>query len=185
MAHGANASGVVAFTDEIVRDFERIYREQISYVLKILVRFGLSRTSAEDVAHDVFEVFLLKLHTLEETERHTVASMRAFLFRIAWNRASNYRRLHSVVREKPTEFLPETPTSDRAFDIVLAQELARDLAKLSSLQTAIFIGFEVFGMTAPELAEEQHIEESEVRRILDEARKSVRRSTTPPGETTP
>ncbi len=180
MSASLNASGVVAHDDQALRDFERIYREQGTYVLKLLLRLGMSRSIAEDLAHDVFELLFLKLPEMALEERRSVAAMRAYLFRVTWNRAANHRRLHAVRNERAVEDPPDVPAAARAHDHVLARELARHLAKLTAQQVAVFVGFEVFGMTALELAEEQCLDERVVRRILADARKALRRSVNPP-----
>lgn len=180
MSASVNISGVAQLDDGVVRDFERIYREQVAYVLKLLLRFGLPRTAAEDLAHDVFEVLFLRLALFAPEERRNVAVMRAFLFRTATNRVSNYRRLHAVKKERTFEEPPEVESASQAHEHVLARELGKYLAKLSAQQLAVFVGFEVLGMTAPEIASEQCIKERDVRAILDEARVILRRSVNPP-----
>lgn len=181
MSASVNVSDVVLIDDDAPADFERIYREQSTYVLKLLFRLGISREHCEDLAHDVFEVLFLKLPALDLEERHSVSAMRAFLFRITWNRVANHRRLRASREEQVSDEAPEEqPAPTR--DPVLARELARILSKLSTRQAAIFVGFEVFGLTAGELAEEQRIDEREVRKVLEDARRIIRRSVRPPLE---
>ncbi len=180
MSAGFNASDVVLCDDDAPTDFDRIYREQATYVLKLLHRFGVQRALCEDLAHDVFEVLFLKLPTLPAEERHSVASMRAYLFRIAWNRVANHRR-QSLRQEQPqVDALVEQAAPDQ--EHVDARELARHLTRLSPRQLAVFIGFEVFGLTAGELAEDQRTDERTVRKVLDEARRIIRRSVIPSAE---
>jgi DNA-directed RNA polymerase specialized sigma24 family protein len=181
MSASINVSDVVLCDDGAPADFERIYREQSTYVLKLLHRLGVCRAQCEDLAHDVFEVLFLKLPGLPIEERHSVSAMRAFLFRIAWNRVANHRRLRAMRNEQPCDAPPEEPSTP-PHDHVLAREMARHLAKLSTSQVAVFIGFEVFGLTAGELAEEHCTDEREVRKILEDARRIIRRSVHPPQE---
>lgn len=181
MSVSVNVSDVVLCDDDAPADFERVYREQATYVLKLLVRLGVERPQCEDLAHDVFEVLFLKLPGLALEERQSVSAMRAFLFRITWNRVANHRRLRAMREEQSSDEAPEEQAAP-AHDPVIARELARHLSKLSTQQVAIFVGFEVFGLTAGELAEEQCIDEREVRRVLEEARRIIRRSVRPPQE---
>ena len=180
MSAGLNTSDVVLCDDDAPADFERIYREQATYVLKLLHRFGVRKALCEDLAHDVFEVLFLKLPTLPAEERHSVAAMRAYLFRIAWNRVANHRRRALRQEEPRVDSLEEQAAPDR--DHVEAQELARHLMRLTPHQLAVFIGFEVFGLTAGELAEDHRTDERTVRKVLDEARRIIRRSVNPSAE---
>jgi DNA-directed RNA polymerase specialized sigma24 family protein len=170
----------LALEGEVIRDFDRIYRENVSYVLGLLRRFGASRPQAEDLTHDVFEVMFYKLPSLSADDRASLAHMRGYLFRIAWQRMANHRRLHSVRKEQHAADPLDRGVGPRAHDYVLAREMARFLDALDPTAVGIFIGFEVFGQTIPELAEEHHITEPEARTILHHARSSLRRSITPP-----
>ncbi len=166
--------------DDVLVDFERIYREQATFVLKLFLRLGVSKAQAEDLAQDVFEVLIVKLQNLAPVERQSVSSMRAYLFRITWNVFANHRRLRAHVHERPFEQPPEVESAAQPHELVLAREIARYLSKLTPMQAAVFVGFEVFGMTAPELAEAHCIDEREARRILEDARRTLRRSVNPP-----
>lgn len=181
MSASINISDVVLCDDDAPTDFERIYREQATYVLKLLHRLGVGYAQCEDLAHDVFEVLFLKLPGLALEERHSVAAMRSFLFRITWNRVANHRRLRALRQEHPIDDPTEEPTV-APHDPDVARELARHLSKLTAQQVEVFVGFEVFGLTAAELAEEQGLDERDVRKVLEDARRIIRRSVRPPQE---
>lgn len=168
------------FGGEVMREFDRIYRENVIYVLGLLRRFGVGRPQAEDLTHDVFEAMFYKLPTLSPEDRASLAQMRGYLFRIAWHRVANHRRLHSVRNERPTGDAPDRGVGPRAHDYVLAREMARFLEALEPTAVAIFVGFEVFGETIPELAFEHQMSEAEARTVLHHARSALRRSIPPP-----
>lgn len=182
----SNASDALALEGAVLRDFDRIYRENVLYVLSLVRRFGATRAQAEDLAHDVFEALFLKLASLPHATRESLPEMRAYLFRTAWQRLANHRRLHSVRNERASAEPPEPVIGPRAHDYVLAREMVRLLESLQPHEVAIFVGFEVFGATIPELAREQGMDEGDARDVLHHVRAVLRRSITPPpdgGET--
>ncbi len=176
----SNAGEALALEGSVLRDFDRIYRENVTYVLGLLRRFGASRAQAEDLTHDVFETLFCKLGDLPPEDRACLGRMRAYLFQITWQRLANHRRLHSVRKEQPAGDAHERSVGPRAHDYVLAREVARYLDALDPVAVAIFVGFEVFGATVPELAEEHQMTEPEARAMLHHARAKVRRSIPPP-----
>jgi RNA polymerase sigma factor (sigma-70 family) len=176
---GSDASGALALEGAVIRDFDRMYRENIVYVLQVLRRFGLSHQAAEDLAQDVFEAMFLKLLSLDAEERRSLPIARAYLFRIAWNLFSNHRRLWSVRRERPAAEPPEVLVDGDAHDYVLAREMVHFLDALTPHEVTIFVGFEVFGTTASELARDLRIDERDVWRTLHDVRARLRRASTP------
>lgn len=172
----SNAEETLTLGDALLRDFDRIYRENAGYVFGLLRRFGASRPQAEDLAHDVFETLFYKLAALPPEDRSCLGRMRAYLFQITWQRLANHRRLHSVRLERVTDAEPERGVGPHAHEYVLARELARVFDTLDPIAVAVFVGFEVFGATVPELAEEHRMTEDEARTVLRQARLKVRRS---------
>lgn len=171
---GSDASGALVLEGEVIRDFDRMYRENATFVLRLLRRFGLSRQESEDVAQDVFEELFLKLLSFDRAERGSLHFARGYLFRLAWGHFSNYRRRHAVRHESLTPSPPEVLVGPDALDYVLAREMVALLKVLPSRDVAIFVGFEVFGATAPELARELAITETDVRDALRIARARLR-----------
>ena len=159
-----------------MRDFDRMYRENIVYVLQVLRRFGLSRQACEDLAQDVFEAMFLKVLSLEPSERRSLPIARAYLFSMAWGHYLNYRRHSSVKHERTCPEPPDVPTESVAHNHVLAREMARFLELLSPREVAIFVGFEVFGMTIPELARDAGVTERDAWRTLADVRERLRRT---------
>lgn len=176
---GSDASGALALEGEVIRDFDRMYRENATYVLRLLRRFGLSRQEAEDVSHDVFEELFLKLLSLDRADRRSLPFARGFLFRLAWGRFANYRRRRSVRSETLAASPPEVLVGPDALEYVLAREMAALLAALPPRDVAVFVGFEVFGNTVPELARELAMSDYDVRTTLRVARARLHAVLTP------
>ena len=157
----------------------KIYREHGRYVLDLMRRhFGLAPHVAEDLAQDVFEVVLEKLNDVPEDQRASVPAMRAWVFKIAWNLVANLRKRLSYRREELCDCPPEVSYAPRAEIHAHARELVARLDEMSPDEKHIFVGFEVYGMTARELGEQLGLADVEVRKILDEARRSLRRHST-------
>ncbi len=175
----SEASGALALEGETIRDFDRMYRENVVYVLKVLRRFGLAREACEDLAQDVFEAMFLKLLSLDPAERRSLPIARAYLFGTAWKLFLNYQRHSSVRSETSFPEAPVVPVESVAHDHVLAREMVRFLDQLSPTEVAVFVGFEVFGMTIPEMARDEGMPEREVWRTLVDVRGRLRRGSHP------
>ncbi len=178
----SDISGALALEGDLIRDFDRMYRENVAYLLQMLRRLGFSRQASEDIAQDAFEAMFLKLLSLSRDERRSLPLARAYLFRIAWNIAANQRRLHSVRNERPHAAPPESTARASAHEYVLAREMASLLDALSPHEVAIFVGFEVFGATVSELARDFHITERDVHNTLVQVRVRLRRYSSHPNE---
>ncbi len=178
----SEASGALALEGETIRDFDRMYRENVVYVLKTLRRFGLPRQACEDLAQDVFEAMFLKVLSLTREERRSLPIARAYLFGIAWKLFLNYQRHSSVTRETPFHDMHDVPIESVAHNHVLAREMARFLDHLSAHEVAIFVGFEVFGMTIPEMARDVGMPDRDVWRTLADVRGRLRRTSHTPEE---
>ncbi len=160
----------------VPNDLERIYREHGRYVLDLMRRhFGLPMHLAEDLAQDVFEVVLEKLDDVPEDQRASTPAMRAWVFRIAWNLVANFRKRLSFRKEELCDSPPEVSYASRAEIQTHARELAGWLDEMSPVEKHIFVGFEVYGMTARELGKQVGLTEAEVRKTLDEVRRRLRR----------
>ena len=165
--------------DHAPDDLERIYREHGRYVLNLMRRhFGLTPHMAEDMTQNVFEVVIEKLNDVPEDQRASTPAMRAWVFKIAWNLVANHRKRLSYHREELCDSPPEVSSAPEAEVHTHAHEFVRRLETMSVDEKHIFVGFEVYGMTARELGEQLGLTEGEVRKILDEVRKTLRRHST-------
>ena len=98
-----------------------IYREHFAYVYRVLLRLGVPRSAAEDVAQDVFVVVNRKLDTF-----HTGASLRPWLFGIARRVAADHRK-RNVRAQRRLELLPAPPGPSGPDDAVSAGEASEFL----------------------------------------------------------
>lgn len=178
----SDISGALALEGDLIREFDRMYRENVVYLLQMLRRLGFSHQACEDIAQDSFEAMFLKLLSLSREERRSLPLARAYLFRIAWNIAANHRRLHSLRNESLHATVPEVLEHRTAHEFVLAKQMAELLDTLSPPEVAIFVGFEVFGATVAELARDQNLSERDVHNTLVMVRYRLRRQSSPPNE---
>lgn len=134
--------------------FERVYREHFSFVWRSLRRLSVRE---RDVADAVQEVFLVVHRRLGEFEGR--AKLSTWLFRICLHVASDHARRAHVRREVlgDTE-LDELsdPRSDLESHRARREGLRlleQALAAMSLEQRAVFVLFELEGLTSGEIAE--------------------------------
>lgn len=160
--------------DEASLDLRTIYRQHGHFVWLSLQRLGIQQADLEDVAHDVFVVVHRRLDTFDRETRLTT-----WLFGICMRVAANYRRRRRWFRE----VLSGGTVEDRPAMLVLAddalirkedRELAeRALAKLDVGKRAIFIMFEIEGLSCAEIAELMNIPVGTVYSRLHSARRAL------------
>ena len=134
---------------------QAVYEEHARFVWVTLQRLGVQAVDLEDLAHDVFVVVHQRLHTFDGSSRMTT-----WLFGICLRVAANYRRRQ---RRAPSEAAIRAQASDDATiqagaDDMLArrQDAAsaeRVLAELSLEKRAVFIMFEIEGVSCQDIAE--------------------------------
>ena len=132
-----------------------IYEEHARFVWLTLQRLGVQVVDLDDVAHDVFVVVHLRLHTFDGGSRITT-----WLFGICLRVAANYRRRQ---RRAPSEAAIRAQASDDATvqpgaDEMLARQqdaasAERVLAELSLEKRAVFVMFEIEGVPCQDIAE--------------------------------
>lgn len=132
-----------------------VYEEHARFVWLTLQRMGVSPADLDDVAHDVFVVVHRRLDSFDNTSRITT-----WLFGICLRLASNYRRRR---RRTPSEaFLRARMRDDAAIPasademVALRQDRAtaeRVLAELSVEKRAVFMMFEIEGLSCQEISE--------------------------------
>src|SRR5262245_101464 len=105
--------------------FAQVFAEHVQYVARGLRNFGVAPPDVEDACQEVFVVALRKLGEFEGR-----ASVRTWLYRIAWKTAANYRR-----RARPPESLAREPvgSADQERDLGQARALDRLARVLESL----------------------------------------------------
>ncbi len=128
----------------------RLYEEERSFVRRIVVRRGVPTRDAEDVVQDVFVVVCRRIADLDPTN-----PARPWLYVIAFQTASNYRKLARHRREALPGVVPESPALHVDVDELLAfyEERAQFRARLQRL------GVKLRAVVVPHVLEERSIPE--------------------------
>jgi len=131
--------------------FREVFQENAPYVWRCLRRLGVAPADVEDVCQEVFVVVHRKLSDYDGR-----ASVRSWLYGFCVRKASDYRRLAHIRREKVTDELPELPTS-QGQDEALDRRAARDfldalLDRLDEPQRTVFVLYEVEELPMHEVA---------------------------------
>jgi RNA polymerase sigma-70 factor (ECF subfamily) len=133
-----------------VVDVEQIFHQHGAYVVRALRYFGVPERELPDVCQEVFVVVHRKLAEFEQR-----SSIRTWLYRIAQRAASDYRRRAHVRRELVTgEPIDGIQSDERHFDAALDARatLIRALGVLDEDKRAVFVLFEIEGLTMKEIA---------------------------------
>jgi len=132
------------------RNFEAIYRAEISYVWRLVRHLGIPERDVEDVVHDVFVTIYRQLHTYDPSR-----PVRPWIAGVAFRVASNHRRLARNRRELPAQTIVEQQS---AADSSLEQRQARRLvmealSRLEPKRRGVFVLHEIYELSMPEVAE--------------------------------
>ncbi|WP_206080481.1 RNA polymerase sigma factor [Polyangium aurulentum] len=127
----ASPSAPAPPTEPPSRLIARLYAEERSFVRNLVLRRGVPARDADDVVHEVFLVVCRRIADLDPT--HTA---RPWLYVIAIQVASNYRKRARHSRERLPGVLPDEPAQVLAVDERIAhdQERARFRARLLRLR---------------------------------------------------
>jgi len=133
-------------------DVGQLFEEHGRFVFRTLRRLGVRTADVEDTVQEVFIVVHRKI-----SQYDTQYSVKGWLFGIAQRVASDYRRRAHVRREEATDEPPTTP-SEPPQDRDLARSRARKrldeaLDTLDERRRAVFVLYELEGMSMPEVAE--------------------------------
>lgn len=132
-------------------DLQSIFRAEGPYVIRALRYFGVPERELPDVCQEVFVVVHRKLPEFEHR-----ASIRTWLYRICQRAASDYRRRAHVRREHVTgEPIDsgEVASLDVAETVMARRSLLRALDALDEQKRAVFVLYEIEGLTMKEVAE--------------------------------
>ena len=151
------------------------FEEHRSTLIGAAYRILGSRTEAEDVVQDAWIRW-------SDVDHDTIDQPRAFLLTVTSRLALN--RLRQLATRKESyvgPWLPEPVASDPRGDGEAAAQLADEvsmamlivLESLSPLERAAFVLSEVFGMSAPEVAEALDRSPAAVRQLVHRARSHV------------
>jgi RNA polymerase sigma-70 factor (ECF subfamily) len=135
-------------------DLSTIYGERAEFVWLTLQRLGVRHADLEDLSHDVFVVAHRKLRFYDGTSRVTT-----WLFGICLRVAANYRRRAHVRLERP---MGGVETYERIADATEPEEvlglrearvrLSAVLDRIDLTKRAVFVMFEVEGLSCAEIA---------------------------------
>jgi RNA polymerase sigma-70 factor (ECF subfamily) len=134
-------------------DFEAIFREHAPFVWRALRRLGVAEADVDDVCQEVFVVVHRRLADFEGR-----SALRTWIYGICVRTASDHRkrahRRHEVATAEPAEGRADAGTPHEA----LAQKrelerLDRALDTLDDDKRAVFVLYEIEGLTMPEIAE--------------------------------
>jgi RNA polymerase sigma-70 factor (ECF subfamily) len=151
--------------------FEAVYVSHYASVWRCLRRFGVSEKDAQDATQ---EVFLTAFRRFDDFEGRS--SVKTWLIGIAFRQAANYRR-STARREIPSDVMLQGIPSG----IELERQLERRdelrkldalLARLPAEQRAVFVMFELEGMSGEEIADAVQSPLGTVRSRLRLARES-------------
>jgi RNA polymerase sigma-70 factor (ECF subfamily) len=135
----------------IGRELAQLYREQFTFVWRMLLHFGVPAAAVEDAVQDVFVVVHRRW---DDLAAHV--SARSWLYGIARRVAADHRRRRSR-HERKLEALPRSkPSRDLEVEVAdreLIEALESALAELDPARREVFVLAEVEGMTAREIAE--------------------------------
>ncbi len=132
--------------------FTRVFEEHADYVHRILHHMRVPPSDIEDVLQEVFLVVHRRLPELEPR-----ASLRTWLWEIAWRTASDHRRRAHRRYEEASERLDLLEASAARPDHEAARReemraLERALSRLPEEQRMVFVMFDVEGVPMDRIA---------------------------------
>jgi RNA polymerase sigma-70 factor (ECF subfamily) len=151
--------------------FEAIYREHFATIWRAVRRFGVSERDAADAAQEVFVIAHRRFHEFEGR-----STLRTWLFGIAFRVAASRRRHSSATREVLAFETADMPpdSADNPETAAMRRELRgllqQGLDALPLEQRAVFILFELEGLSGEQIAEALGQPEGTVRSRLRLAR---------------
>ena len=159
-----------------VLELSSIYRRYGQFVWVSLQHLGIRPADLEDIAHEAFIVVQRRLHTFDGT-----GQMTTWLFGICMRLAANYRRrrrwnVESLLGERTDE----RPASSMLSDELLIRREEREFAdrmlnKLDVGKRAVFVMFEVEGLSHAEISRLMNIPVGTVYSRLHAARSKLRK----------
>ncbi len=157
-------------------ELSSIYRRYGQFVWVSLQHLGIRPADLEDIAQEAFIVVHRRLHTFDAS-----GQMTTWLFGICMRLASNYRRR----RRWKVEILSGERTDERPSSSMLSDELLirreerefadRMLSKLDVGKRAVFVMFEIEGLSHAEISRLMDIPVGTVYSRLHAARRKLRK----------
>ena len=161
------------------RRLAKMFDEHYDVVWRSLRRFGVAPDEVDDAAQEVFIVASRRLDDIHDGKE------RSFLFSTAVRVASDARRSRARRRQVdtpdgPPDVLDPTPGADVLTDLGRARVLLDEVLEgMSDDQRAVFVLFELEGMTMAAIAEDLELPSgtvaSRLRRARDHYQRQVER----------
>jgi RNA polymerase sigma-70 factor (ECF subfamily) len=148
-------------------ELHRAFRPQALYFLR---RLGVAPREAEDACQ---EVFLQIVRYLARFERR--ADFRTWVYKLCISQAARLRRRRALLWPLAWLGLAEAGLPPQWSDSRAASLCERALAALSGRQRAVFVLFELEGLSTAEIARTLEAPPASVRRQLQEARSRFER----------
>lgn len=135
-----------------VTDFNAVYRAEFPFVWRTLRALGVATSSLDDAVQDVFIVVHRQLPGFEQR-----ASLRSWIFAIAYNVASNHRRREyrkgGLIPLHPEIQAPDPDPEARLNQTQAWDFLSSFLDQLDEGKRAVFVLTQLEGFKATEVAE--------------------------------
>jgi RNA polymerase sigma-70 factor (ECF subfamily) len=152
---------------------ERLVADHFDFIWRLLRRFGLDPSDADDATQEVFIVAARRVANIEHGRE------RPFLYGTALRVLANVRRGARRRRETPADVLAELPALARSADEVIDDERTREkldrlLAALSPELRRVIVLAEIEGLSVPEVAGLEHIPLGTAASRLRRARERLR-----------
>jgi RNA polymerase sigma-70 factor (ECF subfamily) len=151
-----------------------VHAAHADFVWRSLARLGVRDEDLPDMLQEVFLVVHRRLHTYDETSKLT-----SWLFGICLRIAAAYRRRAHRRRERPFAAVPEpaapeAPGPERALQA--RQDLEALLDALPLERRAIFVMFEIDGLSCQQIAETLEVPVGTVHSRLHAARRAFEKA---------
>jgi RNA polymerase sigma-70 factor (ECF subfamily) len=152
---------------------ERLVLDHFDFIWRLLRRFGLEPSDADDAAQEVFIVAARRVASIERGRE------RPFLYGTALRVLANVRRGMRRRRETDGDVLAELPTTSRPVDELIDDERARAeldqlLAQLPPELRRVLVLAEIEGLSVPEIASLESIPLGTAASRLRRARERLR-----------
>lgn len=139
-------------TATAARELESLYSRELPYVYSFLFRLGARASELEDLAHDTFVTAFRRWSSFDRTR-----PVRPWLLGIAFRVMTDSRRKAAGQREVPGD-VPDLPDHASGAEERLhqrdAQVLVQEaLASLEPARRAVFVMYELEGLSAAEISE--------------------------------
>jgi RNA polymerase sigma-70 factor (ECF subfamily) len=156
---------------EVPARLDAVYERWADYVWRMLQRLGVRHADLEDVCHDVFVIAHRKFHEFDGR-----VAVNAWLFGICLRVAANYRRRARHRFEQPLSpemalAAPSSSNPEQRLSRSRAQLLVqRILDQMDLGKRAVFLMFEIEGLSCQEIADHLGIPVGTVHSRLHAAR---------------